>query len=651
MKKNKLQKLSIVNLCIGYLMIFSFVLLVFLSRQTTVTAEEDSLIATNNEEIVFEDVPNDELNKEEDIIETKADPLIVVKDYSVGVDRLHRVIERDDPNLVSIINDRQVIVDDSDYEISKVDRYNNRTILGDRTNHGLHRINGGTHVRGETDIRGSVDHVDSGYLDRRLSSENFIDNTSLVTSDQEVLLDEKNIGLDLGGNNNINATQLELDEEDGDGVELGDVGDFSEDGAGSGKGDLPGIGEGSQVYAYNFPSQGVGAGIGNPGVGAAAGFAGIGAGIGEAVLNGKTVPTLGGIGTSRLMPLDLKATPENDRDGDGLPSSVEIDLGTNPNNPDTDGDGIKDGDEISKYSNPLDKSSTPSDPGSSPLFSKLAQTGGVGGLVGGAGAGGAAGLTQGAVMDNLGLGLGNGCSEHGGSCDGHHGHAEHNYDHLPKDGSLHIMMHVDGSGSILNTRKQLEIMKDTLLKDALLPYYNNDESLYNKRVTIVDSSGERTLQFYTLATKKDNVLAIAFQDEAAPDYHLPTFNKIPQNHYSDDLNKLKSNLNNHRGVYRGIMFQVDRGKTFAKSFKEFVECSWQGKGYLEGDSLKKYYWEDNRSHIKNKDGIVFSDVYHTKDEGDPQYYLNAIFEATKKIGLDLNIYGAGNTDGKYTKNN
>ena len=79
------------------------------------------------------------------------------------------------------------------------------------------------------------------------------------------------------------------------------------------------------------------------------------------------------------------------------------------------------------------------------------------------------------------------------------------------------------------------------------------------------------------------------------------------------------------------MFQVDRGKTFAKSFKEFVECSWQGKGYL--------------------DGIVFSDVYHTKDEGDPQYYLNAIFEATKKIGLDLNIYGAGNTDGKYTKNN
>ena len=93
------------------------------------------------------------------------------------------------------------------------------------------------------------------------------------------------------------------------------------------------------------------------------------------------------------------------------------------------------------------------------------------------------------------------------------------------------------------------------------------------------------------------------------------------------------------------MFQVDRGKTYAKSFKEFVENSWQGSGYLAGHNLKKYYWEENKHHIDNKDGIVFSDVYHTKDEGSPQYYLDLIFEASQKVGLDLNIYGAGLTDG------
>ena len=146
------------------------------------------------------------------------------------------------------------------------------------------------------------------------------------------------------------------------------------------------------------------------------------------------------------------------------------------------------------------------------------------------------------------------------------------------------------------------------------------------------------------------MLALVFQDEAAPAYHLPTFNKTPQNDYSDDLNKLKSNLNGYGGLYRGVMFQVDRGRTFAKSFKEFVQCAWQGSGYLENANLKKYYWEENQHHIKNKNGIVFSDVYHAKDSGDPQYYLDLIFEASKRVGLDLNIYGAGQTDGKYNKN-
>ena len=94
--------------------------------------------------------------------------------------------------------------------------------------------------------------------------------------------------------------------------------DAEKKGNGLGKGDL---------YAYNYPSQGVGAGIGSGAVGAGAGGgAGIGAGVGEAVLNGKAVPTLGGVGTSPLMPANLKATPENDRDGDGLPASTEAQI-------------------------------------------------------------------------------------------------------------------------------------------------------------------------------------------------------------------------------------------------------------------------------------------------------------------------------------
>jgi hypothetical protein len=652
MKNKKLKRFSLINLITGYIMLCMFVLLILLNRAPDVVAEE--IVSAKSGDIyaddLFDGTHPDELTTE--ILEVDGHPLHyttrVVHDNSVGYDHERRVV-LDDGEVIHdidhdfIVRDRDVYVDDRD----RIGAVEGGVGGPDRVGFGGRGGRGG---------HGGDDDVDLGILDRRLGGDdddllvihNDDDDLLVVREDDDLVRDRDNIGLDLGGNNDVDATRFELDEDGrGGDDDLGDVGDFAENGRGEGKGDLPGIGEGSQVYAYNFPSQGVGAGIGNAGVGAAAGFAGIGAGIGEAVLNGKTVPTLGGIGSASPIPINMKATPENDKDKDGLPASVEAQLGTNPNNSDTDGDGIKDGDEVASYSNPLDSTSTPFDPGSLPL----PQIGGVGGLMSGAGAGVAAGLVTGAVKEQLGLGIG--CKEHGAGCDGLHEHGgvggekHYNFEHLPKDGALHIMMHVDGSGSILSTRKNLDIMKDTLLKDALLPYYNNDEKLYNRRVSIVSSSDERSLQFYTLAAEKDNVLAVAFQDEACPVYHLPTFNKNPEHQYLRDLGKLKASLNGYGGLYRGVIFQVDRGRTFSKSFKEFVECSWQGIGYLKNDNLKKYYWEENKHHIKNKDGVVFSDEYHAQSEGDPQYYLDLIFKASKRVGLDLDIYGAGLIDGKY----
>ena len=349
--------------------------------------------------------------------------------------------------------------------------------------------------------------------------------------------------------------------------------------------------KGGELYAYNFPSKGIGAGVGSAGIGAGGGAgAGLGAGIGEGVLNGEVVPTLGGVGTSSIIPKNLQLSPENDLDSDGL----------------------------------------------------AAESGGVGGLTGGAGAGAAAGLTQGYVLKTPAIGVGAGAGSGGGYAN------KMDFKHLPKDGNLFIMMHVDGSGSILKTRKQLEIMKNTLLKKALLPYYNNDESLYSKRVIIVDGEGERTLKFFSKAAEKDNVLAFVFQDEAQPDYHLPNFNKKPEEAYEQDLNTLKSGLLNHKGLFRGVMFQVGE-EVFSKSFKEFVENAWQGQGYLSQSNLKKYYWQENRSEIQNKTGIVFSDEYHAKDNGTPEYYLDLIFNASKKVGINLDRYKGGLTDGNYIK--
>ena len=622
-KRNK--RLSIFSLLLGYLFLFIFVLLILLHDSPEYSVVTEST-PTSTE--VPTATPED----------NKTPPPLFISSNPV----IERTIS---PSVFSREIDEVFITDSAFIDRTPIN------VLGDDSRDIIHHssnrdsINFRDGVRGINQTLAKDRNLDIGILDRRLMSNDrdllvleSEDDSLIISDSQNILRESDNIGLDRGGNDDIDATRFELDEDDQSGnEELGSIGDFSEGGKGTGKGDLPGVGEGSQVYAYNFPSQGVGAGIGNPGIGAAAGFAGIGAGIGQAVLNGTAVAALGGIGTSPLLASMDTPTPKNDPDGDGIPSETESRLGTNPNNPDTDGDGSTDGDELNSYSNPLSASSTPSSPGSSPM----PQMGGVAGLSNGAGAGAAAGLINGAVQPKIGLGIGAG----GGGAYGGSRYEHINLEGLPPNGALHIMIHVDGSGSILSTRKQLDIMKNTLLKDALLPYYNNDESLYSKRVTIVDGSGERTLRFFEEATSKPNVLAVAFQDEASPDYHLPTFNKAPQSHYSKDLSALKSSLRGHSGVYRGIMFQVDRGKTFAKSFKEMVDAAWNGHGYLEKENLKSFHRDNNLHHIRNKDGIVFSDEYHAKSDGNPQYYMDLLVKAANRVGLNLNLRSGGLSDG------
>ena len=552
------KRVSLTNLVTGYVLTIAFVLLIMMNRSET-------------KEIVM--VDTHEVNATV-IKQTLIEPEVVYVDRPVYreptryVDHLDGVVVKDN-DTVHIATIKDDVAVDIDRDINILDGYEIHDRVGhsgvhnhhDVVQRGARPIGDATVDRRVTDERVGV--VDRDAYDRAIRQDDIL--SRRLKELEEIDLDEES-GLDV--------SKLTLARDDD--TDLGEIDiNFDEEGYG--------ISKGGQLYAYNFPSQGVGAGIGNSALGAGVGGgAGLGAGIGQAVSSGDTVPALGGVGTYPL----------------------------------------------------------PAEPGQE---TSPGTGGGVGGLVAGSGAGGAAGLVTGMVTAPLGVAPG--APGTGGYGTGGRGY---DYDHLPKDGALHIMIHVDGSGSLLSTRAKLDEMKQTLLKQALLPYYNNDETLYDKRVTIIDSSGERTLQFFTQAAHKDNVLAIAFQDEAAPDYHLPNFNKTPQNAYSTDLRKLKYLLSEYKGVYRGIMFQVDRGRTFSKSFKELVECAWNGEGYLSEENLKKYHRDNNLSHIRNKHGVVFSDEYHAKSEGEPQYYLDLIFQAASRVGIDLNIYGAGTTDGTYT---
>jgi len=540
MKNKKLKKVSIINLILGYSMFVLFILLLLLNKPEAGTLKQSNIdlafkVKYPQETVqLFTPTPH----KSVENLPVKYIPTSQTFKYS----------QPDKQNLAYNTLYNETNTKKNSATSSILNRVNDNISYNGNRNH-----DSSNSLRSEIiaiDNSATKRHIDSPLLDRRLKEKKLAvkkDSEDNNKNNKEHM-DFSSLSVDRGNSNNNNL-------------------DLSSS--------FKGGSVGNSLYAYNYPSLGIGAGVGNPAVGAGVGFAGIGAGIGEGMSAGKAVPTLGGIGAS-----------------------------TQP----TEG--------------------PPSD--------------GVGGLVGGAAAGGTAGLIHGYVSDKLSAGMGAGKAKEA--------YAENDFTNLPKDGALHIMIHVDGSGSILNTRKQLDTMKETLLKDALLPYYKNDPDLYNKRVTIISNEGERSLRFFTKASKKENVLAIVFQDEAQPSYHLPNFNKKPENDYLKDLNELKNNLSSHKGIYRGIIFQVDRGNTFARSFKEFVGNAFQGNGYLKTDNLRKYYWRDNTNHIKNKDGIVFSDEYHAKDQGDPEYYLNLLFKASEKIGINLNAYGAGLTDGKYTQN-
>jgi len=673
----------------------------FTTSVETVSFVDHSQPGTYKVVYTVRDPNSEEVHSTERFVTVNAGGFIHNANPVVYNDRLEGVVVEDDTV--------RAVVGDADRDLLYVDN-DDRHLRRAGIDIGHGRVEGGVGGGGNggRGRGGRVRHDDDEVISFEAALRDLDEDLEVIEQGDDDLvarLDRKDIGLDRGGNDRVDIGNFVPDNRRGnDDDELGQVGDFGKDGDGFGRGSLPGVGKGAEVYAYNFPSQGVGAGVGSPALGAAAGFAGLGAGIGQAVMEGQAVPALGGIGTytpsvpakpagpdsdndgvpdamepsfktnpnsndtdkdgvsdadeiqGMSNPLDPRSkpgtpAPGDDADQDGVPASLEALYGLNPASSDSDGDGFSDGEELAAMTNPKSPESNPGEMGGPALAVAPGVAGGVAGLVSGAGAGSAAGLVSGRVTHPLGLGVpepGIGVGGIGG-IGGRGDHDGFNYDHLPKDGNLYIMMHVDGSGSILSTRKALEEMKETLLKERLLPYYKNDEALYKKRVLIVDGEGERTLKFFTQAAKKENVLALVFQDEAQPDYHLPNFNKKPEEHYMDDLKKLRSGLNGYGGLYRGIMFQVDRGKTFAKSFKEFVENAWQGEGYLggSGENLKQFYWQENGDHIRNRDGIVFSDEYHVNSEGDPAYYMNLIMEASRKVGLDLGRYGGGQEDGQY----
>jgi len=204
------------------------------------------------------------------------------------------------------------------------------------------------------------------------------------------------------------------------------------------------------------------------------------------------------------------------------------------------------------------------------------------------------------------------------------------------DVDTNIYIYFDDSGSMNSTFSPLQTMRSNLLKDALLPLYDSDETAYDNRVTIRSRNGERTFDWLNIEgeTPADgNVIVLVFQDEASTVYHSPFTSWNESNTrtpgFNGDISVLRNRLDSFiadptkgSGYYRGVIFQVEDQNFGGPNFEKLI-------GYVEngdGNYAPPFGLSDRNE---------FRYVYQVDDGDTPQAYLDLVTDALEDLGFDL----------------
>jgi hypothetical protein len=215
------------------------------------------------------------------------------------------------------------------------------------------------------------------------------------------------------------------------------------------------------------------------------------------------------------------------------------------------------------------------------------------------------------------------------------------YDPKPEltiDNDTNVRIYFDSSGSMDDTLAPLQEMRDTILKDALLPYYNNDEALYNSKVEVISQANERTLDMLNIngASPSGKIISLVFQDEAnsKSNYNQAytgdtgwTINSTRSTLFDSDLATLRSRLNAYpQDHYRGVIFQVatpaTNGIEIFEDFKALIKALEYGSGSYGGT---------NGLSDRNE----FNYKYNITPASTAQYYKDLIITALEELGFTI----------------
>ena len=212
------------------------------------------------------------------------------------------------------------------------------------------------------------------------------------------------------------------------------------------------------------------------------------------------------------------------------------------------------------------------------------------------------------------------------------------------DDETEINVFFDDSGSMNGTETPLNVMATTLLKNCLLPFYNNDSNLYDSRVRVLDMRDDMGLNergYACLATTGTTssitkVINLAFQDEATP-YGVSsggwTINTPRTNTFNTDIATLRDNIDNNPTNYiLGEYFQVETQPTGQYlRFKELLQGVEGGLGQYTGvnglsDKTEIHNTYDVAPGMGQTGG---------SGPGSPQYYTDLIITALNNLGYNI----------------
>ena len=180
-----------------------------------------------------------------------------------------------------------------------------------------------------------------------------------------------------------------------------------------------------------------------------------------------------------------------------------------------------------------------------------------------------------------------------------------------------------------STLSPLQIMRDNLLKNRLLPLYGNDGAAYDNNVKVISNGNERTFEFLNMqgqSAPEGNVIVLVFQDEANSIYHSNSINNRTTA-FSADIQALKTRIANNFGTnnpnyYRGVVFQVDGDGVFRQLMSA-----------VETGSHASYPSQYNLQSEVSTGKVIFK--YDVPDGDTPANYLDRVIAALQQLGYNI----------------